>query len=420
MKLGPKVLWPALALLAGLVATTALVVARPTADAREITEDVPVVRVLDVAPAGARMTVTAQGSVEPRTESDLVSEVGGRVVWTSPALDEGGAFMAGDVLVRIEPRDYETARERARAAVERAESQLSLAKASHARRRSLHDAGASSPAALEEADNNARIAAANLREARAALSQAELDLERTEVRAPFDGRVRSEEAVVGQFVGRGAQLARIYASDFAEVRLPLTSDDLAFLDLPSPAARTASDAAEANSADLADSSDPTAGSRVTLRGRFAGADHAWEGTLVRSEGALDPRTRMLNVVARVRDPFVARGERPALSVGLFVTAEIEGRLFDGLVPLPRAAVRDGGQVLIVDSDSRLRFRSVDVLRTDGEHAFIRSGLAAGDRVCVTAPAAVVDGMRVAVAEPNDSPSVEPASEVAASPAGPRP
>jgi RND family efflux transporter MFP subunit len=219
-----------------------------------------------------------------------------------------------------------------------------------------------------------------LREAVARLSRAERDLERTRLLAPYDGRVRTERVDVGQFVKRGTAIGSLYAVDKVEVRLPIQDEELEFLDLPLAGGRAA-DAAPAP---------------VVLRARFAGSIHEWQGEVVRTEGELDPGTRMVNVVAEVADPYAPRDGQPPLAVGLFVEAEILGRIVPNLAVLPRAALRGEGRVLVVDEGNRLRFRAVDVLRRANEQVFIRAGLAAGERVCVSPLPSTADGMRVRI------------------------
>ena len=214
----------------------------------------------------------------------------------------------------------------------------------------------------------------------------------------YAGRVRSEQVDEGQFASRGVALAKLYAVDYAEVRLPLPDRDLAYLDLMLARRTRASDA-------LSESSGPA----VVLRAEFAGKQHAWTGRIVRTEGELDPKSRMVQVVARVEDPYgaAAGDDRPPLAVGLFVEAEIEGRVVEGVFVLPSSALRhgrsqEGGhRVLVVDADSRLRFREVDVLRKEHGRVIVGGGLVAGERVCISSLRAVTDGMRVRVAEDPD-------------------
>jgi RND family efflux transporter MFP subunit len=380
MKVGPKVLLPAAVLLGSLVISAALVVARPVPEAQGALEHRPVVAVVPAAPGTERMLVRTQGTVEPRTENELVAEVGGRLAWVSPALETGSFFAAGEVLARIEPADYEIALERASAALQRISSQRKLAEASLARSRALHEAGAASQATHDQAESNAAIAAANQREAEAALRQAELELSRTAVRVPFAGRVREKKADVGQHVARGGPIASVFAVDWAELRLAIPSDEFAFLDLPrAPSA-------------------PDAGPVVRISGHYAGRRHTWSGRVVRAEGALDPRTRLVYVVARVEDPYGLASGLPPLEVGLFVEAEIEGREVPGAMRLPRSALRGDGEVVVVGADAALRTRRIEVLRVDGETVFVAGGLAAGERVVARVPSTFVEGMKVRVGE----------------------
>ncbi len=211
-------------------------------------------------------------------------------------------------------------------------------------------------------------------------------MDRTVLRAPYDGRVRSEKVDVGQFVKRGSAIGTIYAVDYAEVRLPIQDEELAFLDLPlTESSRTA----------------PPVAPAVTLSARFAGARHQWQGEVVRTEGELDAATRMVHVVARVAPPYDAEGDRPPLSVGLFVDAEIHGITVADLVRLPRSALRKDDQVLVADSESRLRFRGVSVLRRAQDEVLISAGLRAGERVCVSLLQTTTDGMRVRIADTSE-------------------
>jgi RND family efflux transporter MFP subunit len=382
MKLGPKALLPLAVLVGALAASAALVAARPIPVATPREEPLPVVAVVTAAPGMQRMRVRSQGTVEPRTENELVAEVPGRLVWVSPALESGSFFAADEVLARIEAADYEIARERAAAALARAQSQRRLAEANLERSQALRAADAVSPAAFDQAEGQAAVAAANELEARAALRQADLELSRTEVRAPFAGRVRAMHTDVGQQVARGAPLASVFAVDWAELRLPLRREELALLELP-----------------LVPSAEDPEAPRVLLHGATAsGRRHTWEGRVIRAEGALDPRTRLAHLVARIADPYGLESGAPPLSVGLFVEAEILGPEQPGVVALPRSALHGPDQVTIVDAEERLHSRPVELLRVDGETVFVLAGLAAGERVAVRPPSAFAEGMAVRIGE----------------------
>jgi RND family efflux transporter MFP subunit len=346
---------------------------------------VPLIRALRVEPQSVTFVVRAHGTVVPRNESDLVPQVSGEVIWVSPALVPGGFFAAGDPLVRIDPVDYEVDVESARAALARAESEHARARKERERQRRLADRSIASESRIDDAVNALHVAEAGEREALARLARAERDLDRTELRAPYDGRVRRESVDLGQFVTRGSEIAKLYAVDYAEVRLPVPDRQLAFLDL-SLAPRL--------------DEEPLIGPLVELRAEFAGVEHTWTGRIVRTEGEIDPKSRMVNVVARVEDPYGRddSAETTPLAVGLFVDAEIQGRRVEDAFVLPRAALRDEDRVLIVDDEARLRFRPVQVLRARRGEVVIGDGLEPGEQVCISPLQAVVDGMRVRIFE----------------------
>jgi RND family efflux transporter MFP subunit len=338
----------------------------------------PSVRVLDVEPKPVRMVVHAQGTVLPRIETELVPEISGNVVWISPNLIAGGYFDADEPLLRVDDRDYRNAVERASANMSRAEAELEFSEFELARLETLETSDLVSRSALESAMREARVNVAQLRDARVALEQAERDLARTEIRAPFRGLVRSEQVDVGQFVNRGTAVASLYAVDYVEVRLPIADQQLAYLDLPlTPRGELDADSAPS----------------VRLYADFAGREREWQGRLIRTEAEIDARSRMVQAVARVTAADGADASLPP-PVGLFVQADIQGRSADNVVVLPRSAIRNENQVLVVDDENRLRFRTVTLLRVYGDEAFINEGLNAGERVCISPLQAVVDGMRI--------------------------
>lgn len=187
-----RALLPFAVLAAAALGAVLLLLSRPEV-AHVTPERAPtVVRVIEPVPRDLAMLVRSQGTVAPRTESELVPEVSGPVVWTAPSLVSGGFFEAGEPLLRIDPRDYEAAVARARASLARAEGELDHARQNLARRRELSDKGIASPSQLEDAERTARVAEATREEARVTVEQAQRELARTEVQAPYTGRVREE------------------------------------------------------------------------------------------------------------------------------------------------------------------------------------------------------------------------------------
>ena len=326
--------------------------------------------------------VRSHGVVTPRTRTTLVSEVSGQIVEVAPAFVSGGFFQRGDVLVRIDPRHYETARKRARSVVAQAQTQVATerALAEYAERdwqrlRGL-EAAAGRASDLTLRKPQLAEAEAGLEYAQADLDKATEDLERTVVRAPYDGMVREKRADVGQFVNTGTALAVTFATDYAEVRLPLPQKDLRYLELSGLAAGK-----------------PLA---VKLTADIGGARHAWPGRVVRSEGVFDADSRVLHVVAQVDDPYraAAAPDGEPLRIGTFVTATIEGRPGGDLFVIPRHSLQRGRTLWLVRDDQTITPRDVQVLRADEEHAYVASGLADGDVYILVPPEHALPGMTV--------------------------
>ena len=377
-----QILLPVAIIVAAALGARTMVNLRPDAPTRPPMVIIPQVRVVEVELTEVTLTVKSQGTVEPRTQSQLVPEVSGRIIDVSPSFVAGGFFEAGDVLFKTDPHDYEQALVQRNAEVESARLHIAQEEAeAEVAQWGWDRVGTGQARSLTLREPQIASAKAELAAAKANLETAQRNLERTEVRAPFSGRVRQKNVDVGQFVTVGAPVARIYAVDAAEVRLPLPNEDLAYLDLP---------------LNYRGESGRIRGPAVTLRAEFAGRIHEWQGRIVRTEGEIDPQTRMVHVVAEVQNPY-GRGPdptRPPLAAGMFVEAEIVGRTVEHVAIVPRAALRGPSQVLVVDVNRRLRFRDVEVLRATTNELFILGGLETGDRVNVSPVEAVSDGMEV--------------------------
>jgi RND family efflux transporter MFP subunit len=370
-----KLIVPGLIVLASLLGAVTLLATSPTLKPSIPEPVATTVRFIEVTPEAVRLTVHSQGTVSPNTETELIPEVSGRVHWISPSLVNGGTFAADEELLRLEDQDYRSSVERAAAALQRAEAEHQHARFELTRMESLEARQLASRSVLENALRAFRVAEAALQEAQANLDQARRDLDRTVIRAPFSGLVRRESVDIGQFVSRGTSIATLYASADAEVRLPIADRQLAFLNLP---------------LGVRGELPPELQPRVTLWAEFAGQRLAWQGRIVRTEAQIDTMSRMVHVVARVDNDDA---DTP-LSVGLFVNAEIEGLLAEDVVVLPRAALREGNRVLIVDAEDRLRYREIEPLRLHQDQVLVRAGLLPGERVCVSPLQTAVDGMPV--------------------------
>jgi RND family efflux transporter MFP subunit len=382
-----KIILPLAVIAVAIIAMMIMIKLRPEPETRIPEPPLPLVRVMEVEIQDITLTIRSQGTVSPRTESVLLPEVAGRVIEVSSSFVPGGFFERDELLLRIDPFDYRQAVVQARGAVAQAELRLATERAeAEVARDEWAELGEGEPTPLTLREPQVAEAEAALAAARAALENAERNLERTAILAPYAGRVRQKNVDVGQYVSPGTALATIYSVDYAEIRLPLPDDDLAFVDLP---------------LDYRGEASCASGPEVTLHADFAGRTFSWKGRIVRTEGEIDPRTRMIHAVARVSNPY-SRGDdpdRPPLAAGLFVEAEIAGRSAKSVALIPRSAVRTDGTILVVDDEERLRFRPVEILRATAEHAIVRSGLADGERICISNLTAVTDGMRVRIAEP---------------------
>ncbi|NIO28572.1 MAG: efflux RND transporter periplasmic adaptor subunit [Candidatus Latescibacteria bacterium] len=389
-----KIILPIGILLVGALIAVVMIKSRAPVKTRPSSEYAPLVRVVETQPGTHQLVVRTHGTVTPRTESSLVSEVSGQVVDIAPSFASGGFFEKGDVLLKIDPRDYELAVITARGQVAQARVRLETEEAqARVAREEWKELGNGENSPLATRELQVQEARAALAAAEAALERAQRNLKRTRIRAPFAGRVREKNVDVGQYVLPGIPVATIYAVDFAEVRLPIPDAELAFLDLP---------------VDYHNSSSSSAGPQVRLYADFAGERRMWQGQIVRVEGEIDPVSRMVHAVAQIDDPYGRdhSDKQQPLAVGLFVEAEIIGREVDNAVLLPRNALRANNTVLVVDDNDRLRFRSVDVLRIDRESVIIGSGLDRGERVCISNLQAVTDGMKVRTSGVSGTPTKE--------------
>ena len=370
-----KLIIPGLVVLASLFGAAVLMATSPQVEPTNPAPVPPTVRIRDVEPESIRLRVHSQGTVAPDTQSQLIPEVSGRVTWMSGALVNGGYFEQGQTLLRLDDKDYTSSLKRARAALTRDEARFEHALFEFERMKSLEERRLASRSQMESAQRDYRVAEATLEDSRANVEQASLNLERTEVKAPFTGLVRDESVDIGQLVGPGSPIATIYATDRLEVRLPIADRQLGFLNLP-----------VGQRGELPADLQPA----VNLSANYAGQLLEWSGRIVRTEAQIDTSSRMVNVVARI----TGNGGQALPAVGLFVNADIEGLMVDDIVVLPRNALRNGNRVLVVDEENRLEFRNVEPLRLYQDDVLIRAGLSAGERVCISPMQTPIGGMLV--------------------------
>lgn len=342
--------------------------------------------------ASLNFTVTSQGSVRPRTETTLVAQVSGQIVSVSANFIAGGFFRKGEVLLQIDPSDYETALLRAQAALAARKAQLAdqQARSDQALKdwKNLGRQGEPSDLTLRKPQLAEAMAAVQAAEAE--LQAAERDLQRTRIKVPYDGLVRNKRVDVGQYVTTGTALGVTFAVDRAEIRLPLSNNDLAFLELPSA---TRLDRAQRVPV------------RLTAEGVATGGE--WRAEIVRTEGVMDETSRVVYAVAEVVDPYGVLGQskQPELKMGVFVSAEIQGLRAENVVVLPRSVLQADDTVLVANDERKLEIRKVQVMRAEPRNVYISDGIEGGEWVVTTSMDAPIPGTRLAITgeEPTATP-----------------
>ncbi len=373
-------------LVAAFAAAAGIIMTRPSPEKMIPTESVSAIRAVTVSQEPVTLWVRSQGTIAPQHTTELIPEVSGRVHWMSPNLVAGGYFRAGEVILEVDPADYQSRAGLAEAKLIRAEADLEHSSFELERMQALVKNNLISQANLQTATRTHKIATAARIEANINHNQALRDLSRTKITAPFDGLIAMERVDLGQFLQQGAVIATLYGNDQLDVRLPIVNEQLAYLDLP-----------EQTIAQGSDRQNPS----ILLTALFAGQQHTWKGTFSRTEAAINAESRMVTAVARIDQSRQAPGT-PPLQIGLFVSASIEGRTVQNVMRLPRSALRANDQVLVIDSEDRIRFRNVDVLRIDSEEVIIEGGLISGERVNISPIQTVVDGMRVSISSVTDN------------------
>jgi RND family efflux transporter MFP subunit len=381
-----KIALPIVVILAGFAGMQLMVYSR-AAPKKEVKESRGVlVEVETVTRENLPVVVMGTGTVGSRQEASITPQVSGQVTYLAPGFVVGGLFRKGDLLFRIEDTDYRLAIDRAKAALAKAEFDLATVEGqAHVARiewERLHLADKKEPSPLVLYEPQLKNARANVDSAKAALSQAELDLARTSVYAPFPCLVRSEQVDLGQYVTVGNRVATVAGTDVAEVVVPLPLEEMQWITIP----RKGSNGN---------------GSKALVKLTVGDQVLTWKGQIVRSLGEVDPRGRMAQVVVAVADPYnLGRGrgpERKDLEIGMFVDVEIIGKTLSGVYAVPRSALREGDTVWTMDDEGRLQVMPVTVVRRERDTVVLRDGFQEGDLVVLTNISGAAEGMKLRLA-----------------------
>ncbi|GGP45728.1 efflux RND transporter periplasmic adaptor subunit [Shewanella saliphila] len=338
--------------------------------------NIPIVDVQTVTPQTLSLNLPSYGVVNPKYKTQLVTEVQGRMLSISANFVAGGVVKKGEQLAIIEPSDYEADLIQAEATLAQATAALNEEKArGEVAKVEFKDFTQGLPPELGLRIPQLKKEQANVKYAQAALARAQRNLERTVIRAPFDGIIKARNVDLGQYVTLGTNLGELYDTSIAEIRLPLTNEELAYLE----------------SVENPDTS-------VTLTAQLAGKPVTWQGTIVRSENVIDEQTRMVYLVAEIRDPYLRNtktsGQLP-LKYGSFVNAVITGRTVNDVVTLPRHVVRNG-QVAVVNQDNIIEMRQVNIIRSDVDTLYIKGSFKANERVSTTSVNSLSSGQTVKI------------------------
>jgi RND family efflux transporter MFP subunit len=361
-----------------------------------------VVEVRAVEEQNYQVQLQSYGTVQPRTRSVLVAQVGGQIISINENVRNGGFFETGDILGRIDPRDYEADVRISEASL--ADAKQALAEAEARSQQAVEDwarlGNEGEPTELVLRVPQLKAANARVMSAESALQKANLDLERTKITAPFAGRVLKKLVDVGQVVSANTKLAEVYATDVIEIRLPIRNRDLGFIELPESYRYT--DAEE------------NVDTEVIIRSQLIGSE-VWIARLVRTEGAIDESARQLHVIAQIDDPFGRMNEgRSPLKIGQYVTAEIAGNELSDVLVIPNNAIYQGSYVYTVE-EGVLRRKNIVIAWQNDDDAIIQSGLEHGDQLVITPLGQVTSGIQVSIEgqnrmNPGGPPGTRPAGD----------
>jgi len=331
-----------------------------------------------------RVTLFAQGIVQPHNQTSLTPRVSGRIIKISPNFESGSFFNRGDVLLELDTTDFLSARTSAEARLARADAAL-VQEEARAKQALLdwNDLGyTTEPTALVLREPQLKEANANVKAANADLSETIRDLERTKVLAPYAGRVKTRMVGLGQSVNSGTTLGDIFSTDFAEVRLALSGRELAHVTLPN------------------NPEDPPL--PITLVDALTDeSNQSWKGMVVRTEGTLDERSRKLFVIARVNDPFGLKTETEGpLRIGQPVRAILDGSIIPDVFIIPRKTLRHPDEILLINpEDSTLKRQKITPIWTDKENLIVSADLIEGWHIVTNRLAAAPNGAKVKIIKP---------------------
>ena len=354
-------------------------------------DNTPIVAVENISVTPMALEVSSYGVVKPKYETTIVAQVSGEIVELSDRFVRGGIVKKGQLLARIDPNDYHAALIDAQANMASAraalETEVAQGKVAEQEWKQITD---TSPTELSLRKPQLAQEIARVKSAQASVLRAERNLQRTEIRAPYDAMINSRTIGLGSFVGVGSEIGMLLGTAIAEVRLPVADNQLQFL------------IEQGINAD------------VHLLGTYSGKDIQWSASIARSEGVIDSESRMSYLVAEIQDPYRLNKNTDntmPLRFGSYVQAKVLGIEIANASIVPRYLVVNN-RVAILDNESKLHYAEVKVARQQGGDVIISNGLLDGDKLIVSALDYPIDGMKLALASDKEDKDEVSTEEVA--------
>lgn len=379
------VLTPFVIIFAAIVVLVIFTVMAPKPAKKVVEIKAPLVSVISLEPKNVSFEIESQGSVVPRTKTNLISEVSGVITSVSDKFQVGGFFRKGEELLTIDDISYQVALLRAQAQLESAQAVLIE---EQARNKQAEDEWRLTDRPLEQAPILAlrlpqlKKAQANILAAEADLREAKIKLARTKIIAPFDVMLSEKHVDIGQYVTVGTKLAATFAIDYAEVRLPIKQRDLAFLDVSR----------------INQHIEQGQGAQVELFYNVDGKKHSWLAQITRYEGVVDSTNRVSYFVAQINDPYgvLASSEHDEIRIGTFVNAKVSGKSISNVTVIPLGAIYSGDTIYLIDKDNRLVIEKINILRTDANFAYSLDQISSDKRLILTKLTTPIEQMKLRV------------------------
>jgi RND family efflux transporter MFP subunit len=392
-----RIILPIIMLALGILALVGFSSMKKPPEEKAKVDNTPIVSVENIIISPMSMEVSSHGIIKPKYETTLVAQVTGEITELSPVFERGGFVEKGQLLAKIDPNDYQAAlieaqasMATARAALEQEVAQGKVAK------KEWDQITDTSPTELSLRKPQLAKELARVKSAQAAVLRAERNLQRTEIRSPYNAMIESRDIGLGAFVSKGQQVGKLLGTSLAEVRLPVADNQMQFL------VEQGRDA------------------QVKLIGNFAGQEVEWQAKIIRNEGVVDNKSRMGYLVAQIQDPYnlgAQKTHQDPLRFGSYVKAKVIGLNVNNAAIVPRHLVVEG-KVAILDEELKLHYAEIDIIRQQGSNVIVANGLVHGDQLIVSALEYPVDGMQLALltaedeAEEDDEVDVEVKTQIA--------